>query len=171
MKRVDLEQEFENRFQWNRDNRPAGAYYPAVVALAELENCLEALPKKAQAKWKKRINEEPLTEEIVREVERGLRIVIERTQRVVSVGERWCFEELALALGWKIEIEMVLLFLQKRQYLTEHDFPLDELDEAIKGIAKSKGNQRDFRMAVSLLRKNWGLPIRSKWLTDDLNYD
>lgn len=166
MKYIDLEREFDRRFQWYQDNREAGAYYPAILTLGELENCLEALPKRAQAKWKKLINEESLTKEIVREVEHGVEEAIERIQRIISVGTRWCFEELTLVLGRKIEIEIVLLFLHKRQYFTDHCFLLDDLDAAIMKIAKSKVNERDFRMAVTLNRRNWGLPISSRWLDD-----
>ena len=164
MKHIHLEQEFDRRFEWYQDNRREGAYYPAILTLAELENCLEALPKNAQVKWKKRINHEPLTNEIVRLIEPGIAEAIEKIRRIVSFGTRWCFEELTLVLGMRIEIEMALLFLQKRCYLTKHHFRLDELDETIRAIARSRTNERDFRMAVTLYKRNKKLPLRSSWL-------
>jgi hypothetical protein len=168
MRRPHLEQAFNQRFQWYEDNREAGSYYPAILALAELEDCLEALPKNVQASWRKRINGEPLTGEVVRGVEAGIAEALETVRRIISVGNRWCFEEFSLVLGKMTEVELVLRFLQQRGLLTRHLFPLDELEADLLEIAGSKGNKQDFRMAVTLNKRNWGLPINSRWLGDEL---
>ncbi|MET0649133.1 MAG: hypothetical protein ABW208_21185 [Pyrinomonadaceae bacterium] len=164
MKTLELEEAFDERFNEYRGLFQAGAYFGAVSKLAELENCLPLLRKGSQARWRNQINKEPLSEEVLRALEAEIETATQNIRRILSFGTKWNHDELLLVWTIRIQIEMLSRFLTRRQQLSPLCFPSDDVDEAMLEVAKSKTNKRDLQIAINLIKRNWGLPISSRWL-------
>ncbi len=164
MKNQDLEKAFDESFLWYSNLMQGGAYFGALSKLAEMENCLPQLSKGLQAKWREQINKEVLSEDAIRELKVEIEKAIEKIRRILSFGTKWEPEELLLVWTIRIQIEMLLHFLNERHEITEHNSSLEEIDEAMLQVAKSKINKQGVQSATALIKRNWGLPISSRWL-------
>ncbi len=164
MKNQDLEETFNEYFLDYTEFIQGGSYFTAVSKLAEIENCLPQLNKGLQAKWKDRISKEVLSEDVIRALKIEIEVAIQEIRRILSFGTKWQFEELIVVWTRRIQIEMILHFLSERHQLTERDFSLEDVDEAMLEVAKSKINKQNLQIATNLMKKNWGLPINSRWL-------
>jgi len=168
MKNTNLNESFNERLQLYEHLWQEGAPYSAVKRLAEIFYCLPQLDEAGRAKWMDQLWKEALPDNVVQVVVAGIEKDAQRIRRILSVGSKWNDDELLLVLQLKIEIEMLLAFL-KRRYSHIPSSSFDDIDEDLTRIARSKENKRDFERAVSLMVKNWGLPIDIKWLRSDLS--
>jgi hypothetical protein len=164
MKSSELEEVFVERLLEYSYLMQGGAYFGAVSRLAEIENCLPLLSKGLQAKWKERISKEVLSEDVLHELKIEIEKAIKKIKRILAFGTKWQYEELLLVWTIRIQIEMLLCFLSERHQLTECNFSLEDVDEAMIEVAKSKINKQNLQIATNLMKKNWGLPINSQWL-------
>ena len=164
MKNPELEEAFNQSFLEYSYLMQGGAYFGAVSKLAEMENCLPLLSKGLQAKWREQISKEILSEDVIRELKVEIEKAVEKIKRILSFGTKWQYEELLLVWTIRIQIEMLLRFLSERHWLTERNFSLEDIDEAMLEVAKSKINKQNLQIATNLMKKNWGLPINSRWL-------
>lgn len=142
----------------------AGEYFAAVSHLAEMENCLPLLSRRSQAEWRARIDNEPLPADVVNALAAQMDGEIQRIRRILAFGTVWNHDELLTVCTTRIQIELLLDFLNKRGQLAGPEFTPDDVDEDMTRIARSKENRQALGIAVNLIRKNWGLPITSRWL-------
>ena len=165
MKNENLEEAFNDGFlRYSNLIQLGDASFGAVSELATLEHCLPQLSRELQAKWRERISKEVLSEDVIRELKVETEKAIEKIRRILSIGTRWDPDELLLVWTYRIQIEMVVRFLSERRQLTEHDFFLEDVDEDMLRVAKSKTNKQGVQRAIGLIKRNWGLPISSRWL-------
>jgi hypothetical protein len=159
----NLEERLEEFFQWYKSLLQGGEYYGAVKRLAEIAHCLPRLHKAAQMSWKDRLRKEPLPEDVIQIVKTGIEKDIQQVKRILSVGTKWTVEEIALVISNRIDVDLVSFFLNEYCFLNL-TIRLEDVDKAILRLAETKENNYDFRIAVSVLKKNWGLPIDNHWL-------
>lgn len=141
------------------------AWYSAIQRLAEIFHCVSKLPKDEQVEWTIRIQNERLSDLALQEAKSGWRKDVQRIRRILSIGSRWNAEEILLIVQTRIELDLMFDFLTHRRS-AESNVGLDDIDEAIVALSKSKEHQGDFKWAVGVMQKNWGLPIESRWLTE-----
>lgn len=141
----------------------AREYYGAVIRLAEIFACLPKLDKELNLIWMNILRNEQLPDEVIQAVEAGIEKNAQRIRRILSIGSEWNDDEILLVILTRIDIEMLLSFL-KENYSREINIPLDDIDSKIEWLSKSKQNERAYKMAIAQMRKNWDLPIDSKWL-------
>ncbi|MCI0664319.1 MAG: hypothetical protein L0220_24945 [Acidobacteria bacterium] len=142
-------------------------YYNAIENLVEIHHCLPFLDAKSRAKWRKRLKQIHLSEEPLKIVEHGVDSDIKYIERVLSIGTIWNDDEISYVLQRRILVDMVLEYFREaigREILLDHS----NADKLIISIAQSRKNKRSFEIAVRQIKKNWGLPIRSKWLDMEL---
>jgi hypothetical protein len=161
---LNLEEQIEEFFQCYKILLQEGAYYRAVKRLAEIANCLPKLHKTPQMLWKDRLRKEPLPEDVTQIVKTEIEKDIQQVKRILSFGTKWTVEEIVLVLSNRIDVDLVSFFLKEYCFLNL-TIELEDVDEAIIRVAKSKENNYNFRVAVSVLKKNWGFPIDNQWLS------
>lgn len=164
MTRQELERAFEEKFHAYERFMAGGSPFSAILFLGEIENCLPLLEGPSRAKWVELVGRVSLSEDIVRQVRGELESTVETVRGILSYGSRWDYTELLLVLTHRIEIELVSEFLRRRDQLQPDEPAMDDIDEAMLQIATSKANKTHHQLAVSLARRNWGLPIVSQWL-------
>jgi hypothetical protein len=80
-------------------------------------------------------------------------------RRILSIGTKWNDDEILLVLQKRIEIDLLLLFLDEccsRQL----SIPLEDVDEAILHLANSRENKRDFKLVVNQMKKTGGCQLK-----------
>jgi hypothetical protein len=162
-----MEKELNHRFSFYKDLLQAGEYHSALTYLAAISHCVPKLDTAAQSKWVDFLRKEHPSEDAIRAAGIGIEKAAQIIRRILSIGTKWNDDEILLVLQKRIEIDLLLHFLNEccsRQL----SIPLDDVDEAILHLANSKENKRDFKLVVNQIKKNWGLPIESKWLKEDL---
>jgi hypothetical protein len=162
-----LEETFTGRFREYEYLWQAGEYYGAAKRLAELSHCVSGLNADARNDWSERIKffASSMLKERSWALEDGLVGDAERIRRILSIGSRWNGEEILLVLGMRIEIDLMLSFLREhRPHHASPPLPLEYIDERLIELGKSKEHGPHFRWAIEMMKKNWGLPIDSRWL-------
>jgi hypothetical protein len=142
----------------------AGATYSAFTRLGEIENYLgHRSPKGAPAeKWRTRLREVRLSDADVGKARGGALESLERLTRMTSVGTRFSYEELLLAITMRVELEVFADFLKKRSLAVDLDTAA--VDRDLVDLARSGENAATFRSAQNAARTNWGIPLKSSWL-------
>ena len=156
----------EERFTEYKVLLKAKECYGAILRLAEIFNCLSQIEEPFYSKWTERLQSEQLQDEVIQTALVGLERNAERIRRVLSVGDVWNEDEILLILTKRIQIEMLLQFL-KEIYSHSMEVFLDDIDRKVEEISASKQNGRTYKLVVAQLKRNWGLPIDSKWLRDE----
>lgn len=131
--------------------------------LAETYHCLSKLDDTAQKKWMERITSESLPSYFTLTIQAGVDKDIERIARILSFGTKWNEDEILLVLQIRIEIGILSVFLNEL-YSYRLKFSVNEIDEELRYLAKTKENKHSFEVAIGLMKKNWGIPIDSEWL-------
>jgi hypothetical protein len=137
-----LAKKLDERFCWYKKLSDEAAWYSAFECLAEIFHCISKLPKDEQDAWTTRIQNEPLSDLALQEVKSGSRKDVQRIRRILSIGSRWNAEEILLIVQTRIELDLVFDFLN-HLLSAESKVALDDIDEAIVALAKSKEHQRD----------------------------
>ena len=86
-------------------------------------------------------------------------------RKILSVGGRYHEEEIVLLLTLRIQLELVITFLNDHLSM-RYTGVLHDIDEELSTLSESSTNGRAFRRATSLIKSNWGLPINSEWLSE-----
>jgi hypothetical protein len=149
---------------WNEYSRlyAAGEVGSAFTRLGEIANYLEHahLPERLTRKWYAALQDVPTTDDDIRIATAQAERRIERLQRLVSVGTKFLYEEVMLAITYRIELEMLGHFLEVRGIHGRLDTA--SIDENLLGLARSHGEL--FRKVQAVARRNWGIPLKSRWL-------
>jgi hypothetical protein len=82
---------------------------------------------------------------------------------MVSGASSLTYEEMVLVITMRVELEMMMTYFSERG--TGELADVRALDEEIAGIARSQ--KGIYLSAQESARKNWGLPLRAKWLRNE----
>lgn len=143
------------------------AIYSAFVRLSEIANCLQhgQIPLGLASKWSAALNEVTISPDAVQSIRCEARNKIERLQRIVGSSGILAYEEILFVITLRTELDMLLSYLEDRGI---EDLPdASSLDDDVLAIARSLGSSSAYRSAQESARRNWGLPLRSKWLDGD----
>jgi hypothetical protein len=158
-----IEEKLQESFRFANELFKAGAYHSALNSLAEIFHCLPILDSSTRRRWENRLRSQKLSVETLNAGFVGIEEEVRIIRRILSIGTVWNGDEILLVLMKRIEIDLLLTFLT--EFCSYHEaVSLDYIDERIKSIAETKENKHTFEEAKGLMRKNWGLPINSKWL-------
>jgi hypothetical protein len=145
-----------------RDLLARGAPFSALAAFGGIVNVLPQLSARARALWIDRLMLEPLGPELVDHAAGEASRERERMRRIGSVGESWEWEELVLLVTSRVQLDLVAEALHFAGHTPKFD--LMDVDELLNRIAKSRANAGLYASARDQCRRNWGLPISSRWL-------
>jgi len=140
-----------------------GGPYSSIKILGELYNCVLKLDKTIQPEWLERIRDVCFSEVQLQIIVDELEKDIKNIERLLSIFNVWIEEEIVLILTLRIEVELisnVLTFIGYNK--VSADF--SSIDEKILQISQAEDSKRAFSESVSLIKKNWGMPITNKWL-------
>lgn len=152
----------EEHFRWYQELLLRGAPYSAAVALVEIFHGSAGLPAKQRAAWQSRVKKE-LTEKLLQEVRIGLERDIQRIRRILSVGSKWTGEEISLLMQKRIEIELLSDFLGIDAAVPSL-MHLNQIDDQLSTLAKSKNHSRHFRSELLQRKKLAVFDIERIWL-------
>lgn len=88
-----------------------------------------------------------------------------RAMHVMSIGTEFNEHEFILLLGIRLEVELVSEVLRLFGVDTG-GLPLAPIDEELRVIANAKTNRREFASAVSMMKKNCGVPFEDIWTSE-----
>jgi hypothetical protein len=161
-----LDQALTRRWAEHRRFLAEGAAYSAAVRLAEMDNCVRnAGSHDADVeKWRRLIHQAVLSAEQLAMINSEARRRIERLQRMLGAGSQFGYEELLLAVTDRTELDLLCNYLRAVGMVP--NFDAGELDDDLIAIASSRQNSGAFQSAQAAARRNWGLPIRSRWLDE-----
>lgn len=144
----------------------AGAAYSALVRLGEIDNCLRYgdLPEPLVRKAHTAIHRAAISDEVLAKASAEAKGNLARLKQMLSVGTRFTYEELLLAITMRVELELLEDFLRGRGMAVEFD--ARSLDDDLLEVARYHQNSSAFRSAQIAAKRNWGLPLRSQWLEE-----
>jgi hypothetical protein len=160
----DFSQVLEERWTDYRRFYREGETYSAFVCLAEIAHCLQyaTLPPQLIQKWSMTIQNVSIADEDMRSAYTAVDQKVQRMQRIVSVGSRFIYEETLLLITMRVELELLSAFLKERGIAIRMDVAL--LDDVLVAMSTSPENAQDFRIAQAAAKKNWGIPLQTRWL-------
>jgi hypothetical protein len=141
-----------------------GASYSAGVRLGEIANCLRFahLAPELASKWSRVLEGVTLSSDMLQSVRNEAARRIERLDRMLGGGSPVTYEEMLLLITMRVQLEVLLAYLAERGIGDLPDF--GSLDEDFSAAVSSPKNSAAYLTAQQSARKNWGLPLRSKWL-------
>jgi hypothetical protein len=164
MTKDQLDQALTRRWAEYQQLLKEGASYSAIVRLGEIANCLQpsSPPSIPVEKWQAILTEVHLTGEVLLAARTDAANQVNRLKRMLGVGGDFTYEELLLVIAVRVELDLFSQFLCARGIQPELN--LRQVDTDIRELASATLNISAFHSAQSAARKNWGLPIRSRWL-------
>jgi hypothetical protein len=163
----NLERSFQEKFQEYKKLILIGEYYAAVSRLVQIFHCLNDADQEVRDKWVKQLRSERLPDAALHAIKAEISKDVEYIKHVLSIGEEWNDDEILLVLQQRIFVDLFEDFL-RQLYGIDLQLSVEQVDNMIESTAKTKQNKWAFESAIRLMRRNWGLPIKSKWLSDDL---
>lgn len=142
--------------------RQVGDPHAAATRLAEIVHCLPMLRKASRQKWTERLQIETLPDDFIQAIKVGLENDVQRIRRVLSIGTTWNGEEILLVLTLRIQVDLGVAFLND-WCSVEVKTNTADIDECIVRLSKTREHKRHFAESIGLMKKNWGLPINSRW--------
>lgn len=164
MTRTERENGLEESFDFYQKLKRERVWYNAAVYLAEIVHVSASLPVGQQKAWKSRIEKEELSETFLQEVSGGVKQNIQRIHRILSIGTEWTGEEILLVMQLRIEIKLVLDFLEDRVAVADESVrQLKQIDDDLATLEKSKGHSREFQWSLQQMKKHWMSDIELVW--------
>jgi hypothetical protein len=144
-----------------------GAIYSAFVRLSEIANCLQHgnLPSTDKGRWADALRVVEATPNDLLSIGGEAKQQIERVRRMLGTGTDLIYEEALLIVTVRTELELVFKFLSDRGVSDLAD--ASSLDHDLNEILRSPKSSAVFRSAQAAAKKNWGLPLHSRWLSSD----
>lgn len=166
MNTKEFEREFEKRWWEYERLRDVGETYAALLRISELENCLEKVFSREgmYRDWRAAIRETHLSAREIARVRAGAKATANRLWKIVSTGTDFVYEELVLLLTLRVQLELVLEFLARRNITCIASDRVAPTDEEISAIASSRRHRAAFSDAQIAVARHWGLPLRARWL-------
>lgn len=142
----------------------SGTHYSAIVRLGEIENLLRhgKILRPLDRKWRSMLDQELISEERLSLAAKGAKADVARLRHVMSVDDKFIYEEAMLLITLRVMVQLAMEFFESRNY----DLAVDtqDVDENLRRVARLAQNFTAYESARRKARKNWGLPIVSKWL-------
>jgi hypothetical protein len=150
-----------SKFQSMYKNGAVGA---AFVSLAEIFHILlqKPIPSELKLDWEGCINRSA-DKLPIEKVCSELFHKYTQLGRILAVGGAYNEDEFLQILTLRIEIELAEALLIHLNW-PHSCFSHHNLDEAIHGALFDPQNARSRNTAVRLIRRNWGIPLKSEWL-------
>lgn len=144
-----------------------GAIYSAFVRLSEIANCLQHgnVPSTEMARWAEALRLVEATPNDLLSISGEAKQQIERVRRMLDTGTELIYEEALLIITVRTELELVFKFLRDRGVSEVAD--ASSLDHDLNVVLRSPKSSAVFRSAQAAAKKNWGLPLHSRWLSSD----
>lgn len=144
-----------------------GAIYSAFVRLSEIANCLQhaSVPSSVESRWTDALREVEVTSDDLRSIGEEVKQKIEAVRRMLDAGTDLIYEEVLLVITVRTELDLLLRYLTDRGAAELAD--TSSLDQALDAMAQAPGTSDVFRSAQASAKRNWGLPLHSKWLFSD----
>jgi hypothetical protein len=144
-----------------------GAIYSALVRLSEIANCLQYadIPSTLVSKWADTLRQVQVTPNDLRSIGEEIKQKVERVRRMLDAGTDLIYEEALLVITVRTELDLLLRYLADRGAAEPTD--TSSIDQALDAIAQAPKSSAVFRSAQTTAKRNWGLPLHSKWLSDN----
>jgi len=158
-------QQFE--YFWERE-----VYWGGIVVISNLYSFLGKIniSEKRKFEWvEKKIKEVEVnfSSSIVGKIQNEFIEIYKRLKKIISVGSRFNDDEFLLLIVYHTELCLVEEYM-KSMDIDMPNLNLEEIEEQIKELGSIKKNIRDFRSALSQMRKNSPLPIDIVWMKDNI---
>lgn len=159
-----LDQALRELWSEYRRYSSVGEHYSAIVNLGEVENLLRhgKIPRPLNRKWRATLDHEHIQAQSLALAAKGAKADIARLRHVMSIGDKFIYEETMLLITLRVEVQLATEFFESRGF--EFAADIRDVDVALRRIARSGLNFTAYESARRKARKNWGLPIVSKWL-------
>lgn len=161
----ELEELLERRWPERPALRDGDAAYDSALRLAEIDNCLahQRVAGPRRQAWSARVRAAWRELDVDRVLE-GAAAAVKRLRWIFGIGTEFVYEELMLAVTMRVQLDLLLAFLDRRDI--EHGLAseVEALDETLRAIAESKKHRGPFSSAQAAARRNWGLPLETRWL-------
>ena len=132
-----------------------------------IANCLghAQVPPETRTRWTALLEEVSISHEALRSIQGEARKTIARIERIVGTGSQFVYEEVLLVITLRVELDLVSAYLAQRGLGALPD--VDRRDEEITSVFSTSAHSSISRSAQQTARRNWGLPLHSKWLGND----
>jgi len=154
-----MKEEVEQRWTEYERLMHGGAYYAAMLRVADISSVRDAVSQEGRENLKKRCLAIKIDLKVSEALGADISINIARVRRILSVGQRWTFEEFLLVITIAVQIDLLIALLKDLGIRINPESP-SYLTSEIRKAARGEVNQRAFASAVSAARQNWGLPIK-----------
>lgn len=161
---VDLARAIEERWADYLLLCREGATYSAGIRLAEIAHCLRFahLAPELALKWSGVLEAVVVSSDMIRSIRNEVQRNVERLNQMLVGSTPLIYEEMLLLITIRVELEVLMAHLTERGV---SDLPdVGSLDEDLSATVRSPQNSGAYLAAQQSARKNWGLPLRSKWL-------
>jgi hypothetical protein len=147
--------------------REQDAHYAAFVRLGEIANCVRYadLSSQDRSKWANVLEQTDISPDVLGSIKVEARSKIERLWQIIGGGGVYVYEEAVLVITLRVQLGMLLDYLAQRGVVDFLD--VKSVDEQLQALASAPENSSAFRSARQSARRNWGLPLRSRWLDTD----
>jgi hypothetical protein len=127
------------------------------------------MDSKSYSYWDDVFSSLNLTEDHLAKGESGIVRDVKYIEKIMSIGEEWNDDEILLVLQQRIFIDLFIAFYQER-LARKISVDLTDADRQILCGARMQKNRQSYETAIRQMKKNWGLPINSKWLDEDIYF-
>jgi hypothetical protein len=157
----------EERWRKYEGHYREAAAFSAFVRLGEIANYLRHIeaPQPISSKWGAVIHGVSMTDHDICSVNAEAERRIGRMHRVLGVGSRFVYEELMLAITEATQLELLQQFLDARGIA--HAWNAGSFDAELYEISTSIENAAAFRSAQIAAFRNWGIPLRCRWVRSE----
>jgi len=159
----ELQERWEAYLRYYRE----GAIYSAFVRLSEIANWLKfvGVPSNLVSTWADTLRKVEVTSNDLQSIGEEVDQRIERIRRILDADTDLIYEEILLVITIRTELDLLSWYLADRG--AEELADASSVDQALGAIAQAPKSSAVFRSAQASAKKNWGLPLHSKWLSND----
>jgi len=160
----DLDQELKGRWEEYLRLFREDAVYSAFVRLAEISNCVRHcdMTRESVSKWASLVREVVITPNELLAIRATGNSNTARVQRILDSAEKINYEEFVLIITLLTELDLLFNYLAERGVTVFSSS--DPLYEEMLAVASSPINRSAHGSAQASARRNWGIPVYSKWL-------
>jgi hypothetical protein len=133
-------------------------YYSALLCLAYINECLDFLSVQLRYKWIDKISICSMVMPVKKVIEERAKEEIEKILQILSVGYDFCFEEIALVLSIRNDVDSLTNYLSNRCGI-EIDCSLLNVDEELADLASTDNKTRVFKV-IAQINRNRFTPLR-----------
>ena len=142
------------------------ATFSAMVRLREMSILVAdpIFPDGNRSDWRERLDGVDLTEIEVKNASDQAEEYVARLQRIVGVGGKLIYEEAVHVITMRLELELFTEFCTDRGIALSINAAAADKD--MTALAGEGRNRTVFNQARAAVAKNWGMPLKSRWLRD-----